>query len=329
MVDEQLDSLETLARPLLELVERLTGLETTFVTTIDWTSQRQEVVVARNSGDLKVAEGSTLRWLDSMCRWSFLRGSAHTADVPVDYPGSIGAEDLGMQTFLALPIQAGDLVLGTVCGASREAVHLDPGVLSNLHLISEALSLQLGALVERRQLRRRAEGAEALALIDPLTGIANRRGFDARFEEELARSGRSGVPVALLAFDIDGFKAINDTYGHLAGDEVLRAAADVLRRTARMEDVAGRLGGDELALLLTPGDERVAQNVARRIAEEFRAACERLEMPCTLSVGLSTSATTPRALMRATADDALYRAKANKPSGRGEPNPRPPAPTTG
>jgi diguanylate cyclase len=316
MVEPELDTLETVARPLLELVERLTGFETTFVTAIDWTAQRQEVVIARNSGDLKVAEGSTLRWLDSMCRWSFLSGKVHTSDVPIDYPGSLGAEELGMQTFLALPIQAGDQVMGTVCGASREAVQLEPAVLSSLELISEALSFQLGALVERRQLRRRAEGAEALALIDPLTGIANRRGFDARFEEELARSGRSGVAVALLALDIDGFKAINDTYGHLAGDDVLRAAADVVRRTARLEDVAARVGGDEFVVMLTPGDARVAQHVASRIAEEFRAACERLDMPCTLSVGFSTSDSTPRSSLWSAADDALYRAKALRHGAR-------------
>lgn len=310
MVDNDMDGFDRLARPLLELIQRLTGLETSFVTEIDWTSQRQEVVLALNSGDLKVGEGSTLAWSDSMCRWSFLSGQVHSSDVATDYPGSLGAEQLGMKTFVALPIQEGDVILGTVCGASREAVALDADALASLELIAKALAFQLGTLVERHQLRRRAEEAEALALVDPLTGLANRRGFDARFEEELARSGRQGAPIALLAVDLDGFKAVNDTYGHAAGDAILATVGDVLRSAARLEDVAARLGGDEFVLLLTPGNVETAEIVAARIADEFRGACERLEMPCTLSIGYSTSETSPRRSLLNAADEALYRAKA-------------------
>ena len=315
MVDNEFDSFEQVARPLLELIRRLTGLETTFVTEIDWTAQRQEVVVALNTGELKVAEGSTLPWSDSMCRWAFLSGAAHSFDVPTDFPGSVGADQLGMQTFVALPIQEGDVILGTVCGASRDSVDLSPNVLRSLELIAESLASQLGALVERQKLRRRAEDAEELALADPLTGLANRRGFTARFEEELARSGRRGTHVALLALDLDDFKAINDTYGHAAGDTILATVGEVIRRTARVEDVVARLGGDEFVILLTPADAQVAETVANRVAEEFRAACEKLEMPCTVSVGFSTSETTPRRSLFVAADDALYRAKANAQLG--------------
>ena len=279
MVDPDLEGFERLARPLLALIQRLTGLETSFVTHIDWAEQRQLVLVALNKGDLEVAEGSTVQWSDSMCRRSFLSGTPYTSDVATDFPGSIGAEQLGMRTFFALPIQEGDNILGTVCGASRDAVELAPDVVASLDLISEALAFQLRTLIEGQQLRRRAEDAEALALVDPLTGLANRRGFEARFEEELARSGRRSSPVALLALDIDGFKQVNDTYGHVAGDTILVTVGEVLRRTARVEDVVARLGGDEFAVLLSQGDERMAEAVAARVADEFRTACERLGMP--------------------------------------------------
>ena len=149
--------------------------------------------------------------------------------------------------------------------------------------------------------------------MDPLTGLANRRGFDARFEEELARSGRRSAPVALLALDIDGFKQVNDTYGHVAGDTILVTVGEVLRRTARVEDVVARLGGDEFAVLLTPGDQHMAEAVAARVADEFRDACERLGTPCTLSIGFSTTETTVRGSLAVGADDALYRAKAIGP----------------
>ena len=304
------EGLDRLARPLLELFEQLTGLETTFITAIDWEAQSQDVLIARNTGELTVPEGSTVPWADSMCRWAFLNGTAYTDDVPTNYPGSLGAEHLGMQSFLALPIQAGDEVLGTVCGASSKPVELNPSVLPSLELISESLAFQLQTHLERHELRRRAEGAEALAQIDPLTGVANHRGFDGRFEEELARAGRNGTPVALLALDIDHFKAVNDTHGHLAGDRVLVTVGDVLRRHARTNDVAARLGGDEFVLLLAPGDEETASIVARRLAAEFREACDRMEVPCSFSIGWCSSETRPLRQLRSSADDALYRAKA-------------------
>jgi diguanylate cyclase len=312
MADGDFDGFDQMARPLLDLVRRLTGLETTFITEIDWVGQQQSVVLALNTRELHVAEGSSLPWADSMCRWSFLSGRAHTAQVEIDFPGSIGGGELGMQTFVAMPIRDGDDIVGTVCGASQDAIDLDPEVLVDLDLIAQALAFQLVAHMEAQELRRRATEAEALALVDPLTGLANRRGFDARYEQELARSARYDVPVALLAMDIDDFKVVNDSFGHVAGDDVLVAAADVLRRAARASDLPARLGGDEFVLLLSPGDERVAQTVAERIVEEFQAATEQLQMPCSLSIGSSTSETTPLRALVLVADESLYRAKAIK-----------------
>jgi len=311
MSDVQLVGLERLARPLLDLIQRLTGLETSFVTQIDWASQTQEVVFALNTAELEVPEGSVVDWPDALCRLTFLSGKEHSADVATDFPGNSGAEQLGLQSFFALPILSGDVTLGTVCGASRRPVTLAPDVVESVRLISEALSFQMAAHVESQALLARAERAEALALVDPLTGLANRRAFTSRFEEELARSGRHGAPIAVLAIDLDEFKNVNDTYGHAGGDEVLVIAADVLRRAARAEDVPARLGGDEFALLLGYCDAAGVAAVATRIVNEFGRAATGINKPCSLSIGTSTSETSLRRSLLADADTALYRSKAN------------------
>ena len=303
------EGFERTTRPLLELIQRLTGMETSFVTEIDWPSQRQEVVLALNASELQVTEGTVIDWSDSMCRWAFLSSKAQSVDVPADYPGSLGAGQ-GMRTFFALPILSGDAILGTVCGASRKAVDLGLDTMANIRLIAEALSFQMEAHAQTGALRGRAERAEALALLDPLTGLANRRAFASRFEEELARSGRHDEPIAVLVIDLDGFKAINDAYGHLGGDNVLMVAGEILRQAARAEDVAARLGGDEFALLMPHCGAAGAEKVAARIASEFCLATDGLDMPCTLTVGVSTSETTHRQSLLKAADDALYRNKA-------------------
>jgi len=303
---------EQFARPLLELIHHVTGLETSFITEIDWAAQQQKVVLALNTSELDVAERSVIEWSDSMCRLSFLASMEQSSDVAADFPGSVGAEQLNMRTFFALPILVGDATLGTVCGASRRAVELDPAVMTTLRLVAEALSFHMQAQVQVRINEERATRAEAESLIDFLTGLSNRRAFNARFEEELARSGRHGSPVAVLAIDLDDFKAVNDTHGHDRGDAVLISLANVLRRVARVEDVPARVGGDEFCLLLSGCVSAGAETVAARIAVAFRNDTERLEMPCTVSIGIGSSETTHRVSLLATADAALYRQKASR-----------------
>ena len=298
---------ERSTRPLLDLVRALTGLETSFVSRIDWDRQRQTVVLASNTADLQVVEGSVVEWSDSMCRWAFLTGIDHTADVQTDYPGSVGSEMLGMRSFLAVPILADEQPLGTVCAASRHEVQVSEETMDHLRLIAESVAVQLVNHVAHERDRRRAEDAEILAMTDSLTGLANHRAFTVRLEEELARSGRHGTPIAVLAIDVDSFKAINDTYGHAGGDEMLCVLGEVLRTAARVEDVPARLGGDEFAVLLPETDEAGARTMAARIAEGFRHATTSLEKPATLSIGVSSSTSIPRRELMVAADEDLYK----------------------
>ncbi len=325
MTDADVAGFERLARPLLELIQRVTGLETTFVTQIDWASQQQEIVFALNTADLEVTEGSVRDWSETVCRRMLLSSKEHTSDAVTDLPGSLAVE-IGMHTVFVVPITADDAILGTVCGGSRQAVDLDPDAMAIIRLVAESMTFQMSLLVEARVQRERAEQAEVHALTDPLTQLANRRAFSARFEEELARSGHERLPVALLIMDVDSFKAVNDTYGHGGGDMVLQALGEVLRRTVRSRDVparladdqgtgcvSARLGGDEFALLLPQGSAGAAATVAARIAAEFGRATGELGMPCTLSIGISTTESAPLAELLDAADEALYR---NKASGR-------------
>lgn len=144
---------------------------------------------------------------------------------------------------------------------------------------------------------------------DPLSGLANRRGFDLQAARVLVRAAELKLPVAVAVFDIDHFKAINDTHGHATGDEVIRQLADLLRRAAPQAAVIGRMGGEEFALLF----EHTNQEGARLNAEAIRIAAQSAETDLpSFTVSGGVSAVRPdeslgEAMRRA--DMALYEAK--------------------
>ena len=153
------------------------------------------------------------------------------------------------------------------------------------------------------------------ALVDPLTGIANRRAFFERGERVLQRTLGEGRPVALLVLDLDLFKRINDTFGHQTGDRVLCAFCETAVALLRPTDLFGRMGGEEFACLLPGATEDEAMQVAERIRATF---CGRgvdvggENSPSTVSIGVATM-TEPGgelAVLFAAADRALYQAKA-------------------
>jgi diguanylate cyclase (GGDEF)-like protein len=155
---------------------------------------------------------------------------------------------------------------------------------------------------------------KAAALVDSLTGLANRRAFMDRAQRLFDRGGRDDSPISLLAFDLDLFKEINDAYGHPTGDRVLQIFADVLSAALRPADIAGRLGGEEFAAALPGCDAPAALAVARRIRDAFQGDARFLNgqrLDATVSVGVATAAESGRSLAGAiaSADSALYRAK--------------------
>ena len=325
-----LAELEQVARPLLRLIQHLTSMETSFITTIDWENQLQDVLFSLNTGAMQLPEGARVDWTDSMCRSMFLSGHTQSSAVGVTVPATSGAIALGMNSFFALPLLVDDRPIGTVCGASRRAVVLNDDQLASMQLIADALQQLLHSEVSRRRAVARAELAERdavdargqtelhaqdarhmklLANTDMLTGLPNRRAFTSRWEDALARSGRRHYPIGVLLIDVDRFKAVNDTGGHAQGDAVLAALGASLHAVARSADLAARLGGDEFALAVTHTDDNGLLALAETIRRSFAIAAIGLGVDATLSIGIASSGSCSRHQLLAAADKALYESK--------------------
>jgi len=162
-------------------------------------------------------------------------------------------------------------------------------------------------------LRRHQASIEALATLDSLTGLPNRRSFDLLAAQALQEAQRDCAPLVALLIDLDHFKALNDTHGHLAGDEVLRQFANVLQGSLRQSDILCRWGGEEFIVLLREIEGRQALDVAekiRRRTEQLTFSYDEQPLRLTTSIGLSglQPGDTLHALLTR-ADRALYRAK--------------------
>jgi two-component system cell cycle response regulator len=184
-------------------------------------------------------------------------------------------------------------------------------------LSASLLSRTIRYAIERQRL---VNEMRSLARHDHLTGLLTRREMDRVLDEELIRSHRYGHPVALILLDVDNFKQINDTYGHVSGDAALRWVASVVTQAVRDTDRAARYGGDELAVLLPETDQVGACVLAERV--RARVATTTLDVPpdagrtgqynLTLSIGVASlpgsTASTPSEFI-ARADAGLYQAK--------------------
>jgi diguanylate cyclase len=152
---------------------------------------------------------------------------------------------------------------------------------------------------------------------DALTGLANRRAFEVALAREADRVARSGEPALLLVLDIDHFKRVNDTYGHAAGDEVIKSVAAALNDSVRPMDLVARVGGEEFAIVLPNCGTAFAQAVAERIRRRIEATpvqvAHSVQIPVTASVGGAFAPQWVRStptLWHERADQQLYRAKA-------------------
>lgn len=163
-------------------------------------------------------------------------------------------------------------------------------------------------------LQRLIDGLCDLSLRDPLTGLANRRQFQAVLEREIDRVTRSGEAALLLMLDIDHFKRVNDTYGHPAGDKVIQLVAEVVREVIRESDIAGRYGGEEFVVLLPDVDKIGARLFAERLRQLVEALVvdyEGQEIRFTISLGVADlgQRTQDHQQLIDWADRALYQSK--------------------
>lgn len=212
-----------------------------------------------------------------------------------------------VEALAILPLRGRDGVLGALVieGDSADAIRLEDG--RNLGLLALLAAASLETVWEFEEMSRRAR-------TDPLTGLGNRQQFEERLRQIVLETDRFGGTCALVLGDIDHFKRVNDEHGHQAGDQVLRAVADVFTRTIRVVDSCARYGGEELALFLPQtgldGARELAERLRTRIAEQPLIIGSR-RVSVTISFGVATypDVAHTREDLFESADRALYTAK--------------------
>lgn len=211
--------------------------------------------------------------------------------------GVVHLEDLGSTN--------GTLVNGERVTAPRALVDGDQ--------IQVGVNLLLKFSLQNEAQARFQEELYEAALRDPLTKVHNRRAFDDRFETDLSHARRHGEALTLLLFDLDFFKSVNDTYGHIAGDYVLATFAELVQSMVRREDLFARYGGEEFAMICRSTPIVAAASLAERIRAQTAATrfvYDGQTIPVSVSVGVAMARgdDTIEALIER-ADKALYRAK--------------------
>lgn len=281
------------------------GLDLWLVTHV---SGDDQVVVAAAGPWVALARpAAVFPWATSFCRQMVARGgSVVEPDVRTSAHASLAVGDLSrVQAYVGVPLVGDDgQLFGSLCGYHGAPLASADGITASVELLGRVLSTVLRG--EQVALQRSEDAATAYALAerDRLTGLRNRRGWEASLDSEQSRVRRYGYAVSLLALDIDDLKVRNDTGGHAAGDAALVACARALQETSRPGDVAARVGGDEFGLLGVECDARCAQALAVRLRVRMRSA------GLSVSVGRATrrldedlSSTWRRA------DEAMYQVK--------------------
>lgn len=291
-------TIEQLVRPILDMLGSVTGMESTYLTSIDLDLQTQYVSFANNKDKLQIPEGLTVPWQDTLCRRALESGTLATDCVPRLWGDSLAARELGIRSYVSAPIRSssGD-VLGTLCAAStgQHAVSAQVKALCQLFASIVSNFIEREILVE--QLKVANEQLAAYALTDLLTGLPNRRAMFDELEHLFALGRRNQHTILVGVIDLDGFKLINDQFGHQGGDSFLQGMAQRLSSGLRAGDRVGRLGGDEF-LFIGPGPARAymsegqagaAQEDATGVAQRMRQRLSDATAGCFSLAGQSLS----------------------------------------
>jgi diguanylate cyclase (GGDEF)-like protein len=213
---------------------------------------------------------------------------------------------------IAWPLKGRNQVAGVLVGLDRAVSSAAPALNKRVAAAVDALLTPAGFALHTAMLLRRTE---ALSVTDDLTRLYNARYLNIALRRETRLAARNNRPLSLLFIDLDGFKSINDSHGHLAGSRALVEAGAVIRGSARETDIVARFGGDEFALILpdtgSAGALAVAERIRERIARHSFLAGDGLDIHLTASVGVATLpdvAVAADELVQA-ADAAMYRVK--------------------
>jgi diguanylate cyclase (GGDEF)-like protein len=273
------------------------------------------VVVARDmKGDLTVIADDGLTPTLTPALWvaakSVMKRGAEflSGDLAKDSRGAQGVTG----SAIAFPLVCRNRTVGALVG-------LDPAPSAAVPTLGPALAVAFRAILEPPAIALDnalvLQRSEAVSVTDDLTGLYNSRYLNLVLRRESKRASRSGRPLSLLFLDLDGFKQVNDTHGHLAGSKALVEASAIIHGSARETDVAARFGGDEFSVVLPDTGREGAVSVAERIRDRIGAceflASDGLSIHLTASIGVATLpdvAASAEELLRA-ADVAMYRVK--------------------
>jgi len=278
------------------------------------------VVSADLSGQLSVLSGQGVTedsdaGVRAVAQWVMHRGETFSTD-DLTNDARVRAKAIGAA--LALPLNGRDRRVGALIafdGApSSQRPKLAPRLLQSVSLLLEPAAMALdSALLLKR--------AEELSVTDDLTQLYNSRYLNLVLRRETKRASRSGRPLSLLFIDLDGFKGVNDSHGHLYGSRALVEAAGLIRGSARETDVVSRFGGDEFAIVLPDtggeGAYAVGERVRDRVADHMFLADDGLKIRLTASVGVATLPDVAASAdeLVAAADKAMYQVKDSGKNG--------------
>jgi diguanylate cyclase (GGDEF)-like protein/putative nucleotidyltransferase with HDIG domain len=212
---------------------------------------------------------------------------------------------MGQRSGIAVPVHVDGRLWGALVTGDHRPGHIAEGAIPSLTEFAGLIGLMLAEADARTRL-------EQLATSDPLTGLINHRAFQERLTAMVGDAGARGAELALAYLDIDGFKTVNETRGHLVGDRVLEVVAGCMEDVAGTAGTAARIGGDEFALLLPAMTDREAALFVELVRSTVAGATAAIEAPVTVSAGICTLASARDAeVLRSLADGALYWAKAH------------------
>ncbi len=208
---------------------------------------------------LRVGEGTTGKTLEALESISTTGPAEDFSSYDLDFVNSYKA-------MASVPLVAHGKVLGAVSIYSRDLDKYEEEHMRLLETVSKIASDAIWTVLTHQE-------SEVRALTDPMTGLPNARSLQARFESEISRARRTGSRFQILMIDLDGFKAVNDTYGHKAGDLMLKELSDLMKEELREYDFLARYAGDEFVAIIPEADPEAAYELAQRIetsVSEFR-----------------------------------------------------------
>ncbi|HLA13436.1 MAG TPA: sensor domain-containing diguanylate cyclase, partial [Gemmatimonadaceae bacterium] len=237
-------------------------------------------IVATHGYPLPIVEHLRIRSGEGVLGRVYASGKPMVGDAPSD-----GTRRLRYRTdsYIALPVMEGSHPLAVIALTDRQDGRPFD---SRDFAAARMLASTAAAAFTRERLRERVEELTKVATVDSVTGLFNRRYVETRITAEIERAKRQQQDLAILLIDIDDFKRVNDTRGHLEGDRTLREVADLLRAGVRIFDVCARFGGEEFVIVMPAASVTVAQQIAERIRVRIERSFSHESPPVTVSIGV-------------------------------------------